>query len=847
METLWQDVRYALRVMVKNPGFTAVAALTLALGIGANAAIFTVIDAVMLRRLPVAAPHELVLLSDPDAHGMWIGSGTGVRELFSYQDFEFLRDHNQVLSGIFAASSGAGPSEVRVGGSDPGSIPENFTVSLVSGSFFAVLGVPPARGQWFKEEVDRTRDANPVAVISYGLWRRRFALDPSILGRTLQIYRTSFTVIGVMPSGFFGETVGESPDIWVPLSMQSAVIPGRDFLSPLKSELEEIHWLQLVGRRKPGIDFEQAGAALNVTFQQMLQAKAGAAPSEKDRRAILDQTIVLHDGSRGASTVRTKFSEPLVVLMAVVGMVLLIACGNVANLLLARAAARRKEVAIRLALGASRARLLRQLLTESVLLAFIGGALGLVIANWADVLLVRLVSQEAEMIPVDFGLDARILGFTFGVCLVTGILFGLAPALRATQFDLTPALKPTTRSGSGPGAEGRMSAGKLLVISQVAISLSLLVVAGLFLRSLQKLNEADLGYAKDNLLLFYIDAAQAGYKQDAATHLFQPLLERVAAVPGVRSATLSHDGLFSRRESDDPIWVEGYTPKSDAEMIARFDQVGPNYFSTVGIPVLMGREIGPQDTASSPHVGVINATMMRMYFGDSNPLGKHVRDVYPDNPHEFEIVGVVADARYNNLREKTPPRFYVPRWQPIVDDGLVVFEIRVAGSRVAVASMIRDVVKSADPSLPMLKFRTMEELVDGSLGKDKMLSRLSSLFGLLALLLASLGLYGVMAYTVARRTNEIGIRMALGAERGNVLRMVLGETLALVLIGVAIGVPMVLAASRLLSKLLFGMSGMDPVAISLATAVMVGVAAAAGYFPARRASRLDPMVALRYE
>jgi predicted permease len=848
METLGQDVKYALRVLLKNPGFTSVAALTLALGIGANTAIFTIINAVMLRRLPVPAPQELVVLSDPESHGLSIGSQTGARELFAYPEFEYFRDHNHALSGIFAASSNVVVPEVHVDGSAPSSAPEDLKVSEVSGAFFHVLGVPLLLGHTFTEEVDRVRDASPVAVISYNFWNRRFALDPSILGRTLRVYQTSFNIIGVMPPGFFGETIGVSPDFWVPLSMQSAVSPGRDLLSPRKSVLEKAMWLQVIGRRKAGITFDQANAAINVDFQQMLQAEAGAAPSEKDRREILDQKIVLHDGSKGASNLREDFSQPLLVLMAVVGMVLLIACANVANLLLARAAARRKEIAVRLALGAGRVRLLRQLLTESVLLAILGGALGMLIALWADVLLVRLVSRGPELIPLDVNPDGRILGFTLTISLLTGILFGLIPALRATRLDLTSSLKPAARGGTGTGTgERRMPLGKILVISQVAISLALLVVAGLFLRSLQKLGQVELGYARENLLIFHLDPTPVGYKGEATARLYQQLLDRFAAIPGVRGATLSHNGLFTNRESGDPIWVEGYQPKSDAEMDSRFDQVGPNYFTTVGIPVLLGREIGPQDAASAPRVGMINQAFARHFFADRNPLGKHVRDTYPDNPAEFEIVGVVADAKYNSLKEKLRPRFYVPELQPIVSSGDAAFEVRVTANPVATANMIREAVKAADPGLPTLRIRTMEELVDRSLVQERMITKLSSLFGLLALLLASIGLYGVMAFTVARRTSEIGIRMALGAGRGNVLRMVLRETLALVGFGVAIGVPVVLAASQLLSNLLFGLSGTDPVTISLATIMMLGVAATAGYFPARRASRLDPMTALRYE
>jgi predicted permease len=487
-------------------------------------------------------------------------------------------------------------------------------------------------------------------------------------------------------------------------------------------------------------------------------------------------------------------------------------------------------------------------LTESVLLAFLGGVLGLLLAGWADVLLVRMVSQGPEMIPLDVNPDARILGFTFGISLLTGILFGLAPALRATRLDLAPALKPMSRGGTGAETGGgRVPVGKVLVISQVALSLALLVVAGLFVRSLQKLGGVQLGYTRDNLLLFQIDPVTAGYKGEAAPRLLQELLDRLTAIPGARGVTLSENGLFSHHESGDPIWVEGYTPKSEEEMHSAIDQVGPNYFTAVGIPVLMGRDMGPQDTASAPRVGLVNQTFAKKFFGAANPIGKHVRDVYPDNPGELEVVGVVADAKYNSLKEKTPPRLYAPYFHPLFEASDPTFEIRVAGSPAAAATMVREVVKAIDPGLPALRIRTMEELVDNSLARDRMIARLSSLFGMVALLLASIGLYGVMAFTVARRTNEIGIRMALGAERGTVLRLMLGMGTKLVLIGLAVGMVASIFLTRFLQNQLFQVPAVDPISLIGVTILLSLAALLASYIPADRAARLDPMTALRHE
>ena len=851
MGNLLQDMRYGIRVLLKNPGFTAIAVLTLALGIGANTAIFSVLDSVLLRKLPVVHSEQLVLLTDPDSHGQSFGSEGGDRSLLAYSEFEYLRDHNEVFSSIFAADSDLPIVRATVVGSASGGAgqDESLRVRLVSGNYFSTLGANPAAGRMFTSEVDGARNGSPFAVISYAFWKQRFGLDPSVIGKTIQIRQTSFEIIGVTEPGFFGETVGEAPDVWVPAMMQDAIYPGRDLLTA-SQDMTNIHtWLLVMARLKPGVTTEQAKASINVEFKRMLDSLGGTLNAQ-ERRELSDQRINLQAGARGSSTLHGAYGAPLKVLMGLVGFVLLIACANVANLLLARGTARQKEFAVRLAIGAGRNRLIRQLLSESLLLALAGAAAGLLLAQWADSLLLQMVSRASTgggTVQINLRPDARMLAFTLGIAVLSAILFGLIPALRATRLDLSPILKSTTSGSTGENASHRLPVTKVLVIAQVAISLILLVVAGLFVHSLSKLSEVNLGYKTENLLLFQVDGAAAGYKEAANLRFQQELLEKFSAIPGVRAATLSSNGLFSHSESSDPISVEGYTAKPSEELHSRMDHVGPGYFSTVGIPVLIGREIGPQDSGNGPRAGVINKTFAEHFFGKSNPLGKKVRDTYPGNPSELEIVGVVADAKYNSLREKTPPRLYAPYFNPMWEHSFAIFEIRTLADPASVSAALRAAVQQTNSSLSPIKISTMQVLVDDSLHTDKFIARLAGVFGLLAMLLASIGLYGIMAYTVARRTRDIGIRMALGAQRGSVLWLVLRETLLLVLIGVAVGLPLALGGTHLIKSMLFGLGIVDPLAMIVPAVTLAVVAALAGFLPARRAMRVDPTVALRYE
>lgn len=853
MSTLLQDIRYAIRVLLKAPGFTAVAVLTLALGIGANTAIFSVLNSVLLRSLPVSHPEELALLTDPDSHGGWFGSQGGERSMLAYSEFQYLHDHNEVFSKLFAADSQLPDIDIAIGNSSAsgGAQKETARVRLVTGEYFDVLGLHPAAGRFFTPNVDRVRGGAPIAIISYAFWKSRFALDPSALGKSIQIRNNSFEIVGVTPPSFFGETVGEAPDLWIPITMQDAIYPGTDLLSPSPQGLVNQHiWLQVIGRLKPGISITQANVGINIVFKRLIESLMGPETTDKQRREFLDERLKVQSAVHGASTLHEAFGDPLKFLMALVGLVLLIACANVANLLLARGAARQREFVMRLAIGADRSRLVRQLLTESLLLAIVGAGVGILLAFWADALLLRMVGGVAngpESIQLSLQPDARVLGFTLLVTVLTAILFGLFPSLHATRLDLSSRMKSSASGGAGESSKRGLPLNKSLVVAQVSFSVVLLIAAGLFVHSLSNLSRVKLGYNRENLLLFRVNAAAGGYKGPATTRLYQDLLARISAIPGLRAVAVSHNGLFSDSESGDPIAVEGYTPKQGDEMDSQIDMVGPGYFSTMGIPILLGREIGPQDAAGE-RAAVVNETFVHRFFPNTNPIGKHIRDTYPGNPGDCIVVGVAADAKYRSLREKTPPRLYLPLFNnPLWEQTTAVYEVRTFADSMSVSAALRSAVQEIAPSVPSISIRTMNGLVGDTLQTDRFIEQLSGFFGLLAIVLASVGLYGVMAYTVARRTRDIGIRMALGAAPSAMLWQVLRESLALAAIGIVIGVPIALAGTHLVRSMIFGLGLADPIVIVAAALLLSVVASLAGFLPAHRASRVDPMVALRYE
>jgi predicted permease len=844
MNLLLQDFRFGLRMLVKNPIFTLVAVITLSLGIGATTAVFSVVNAVLLRELPVREPRHLVFLSNPDRHGVNGGQEAGDRRLFAYHEFEFLRDHNQVFSGVVAVQSALPTTPVTVVGAGQSGETERARISLVSGGYFSVLGVNAVKGRTFTAELDRIGNGDPVAVISYSYWKNRFTLDAGILSRRLLVGKTSFEIIGVAQPEFSGETVGFAPDAWIPLTMQ----PDAGLLAAPKDVRNKYMWLQVVARLKPEITVEQANASINLTLQQMLESEASQL-SAGERTGYLNQRIALADGSRGASTLRNSFGKPLLILMGLAGLVLLIVCFNVANLLLARAAVRQKEIAVRVALGAGRRRVIQTFLTEGVLLAVLGGGLGLLLAQWANVLLLLLVSSGGMQVPLDLRPDASMFGFTLAVSTLTAFLCGLVPALRAARVDLNTLLKGTAKGTvGGVSPSSGVTLGKVLVVGQVALSLISLIVAGLLVHSFQKLTHVELGYDGDHLLQFGIYPDPDTYK-GPANQLHQQLLARMQAIPGVDGASLSLTGFFGWMNSGMNVSIEGYVPAAGEQMGAFNDYVGPNYFSTARIPLLLGREIGPQDEGNAPLVGVINQTMARTYFGETNPIGRQVKANLPPMKLDFVVVGVVADSKHSDLRTPSGSWFYTPFFHSSRDPGFswAMNEVRVSGNAAAVATAIRAAVKETAPLMDPPEIKSIDELVSNTLTTERMLTRLASFFGLLALVLASIGLYGVMSYSVAGKTNEIGIRMALGAQAGDVLRLIFRQGMLLTAIGVAIGLASALVLTRLMTNLLFGVTPTDAATFTIVSLALIAVALVACYIPARRATKVDPLVALRYE
>jgi predicted permease len=842
MAGLLEDVRFALRTLRLNPVFATVAALSLALGIGANTAIFSLIDAVMLRALPVADPSRLVLLSDPDSSGVGIGTEGGIRSLFTYEEFERLRERARPVVALCAAESSPPRLHARV---DNGAV-EEIRGKLVTHDYFTVLGLTPVLGRAFTAQEDASPGAGPVAILAWDFWQSRYGGDARVLGRTIELNRLPFTIVGVLPRGFHGEVVGDSPGLFVPMSMEPELKPGRFWLRDDPSKAEKVMWLHVVGRLQPGVSMARAQSGIDVTFRQDLEAQASALADPARRRSLMNQRIELKPGGRGGSSLRQRFGEPLVVMMAMVGLVLLIACANVANLLLARATARQKEIGLRLALGASRLRLVRQLVTESLVLSLIGGALGVLLAQWSARVLVRLASSGPTPIPLELRPDIRLLGFTAILSVVTGVLFGLVPALRATRVSLNTTLKASAAGVSAGGS--RLSLGKALVVTQVALSVLLLVGAMLFVRTLGNLQAADLGYARDNLLVVRVDAVSAGYKGTARAAIYRRLLDSLRTIPGARAVALSENGLFGGTESNDQVTVEGYHSDKDEDNSARFDQVGPDYFASVGIPILLGRGVGARDTETSPRVCVVNEAFARFYFGRGNPIGKHVTDEFPDTRETFEIVGVSKDAKDHRVRGEVRRRFYVPFFHGLGEvPASAYFTLRTTADPGTLLPAVRRKVREIDDTLPILNAAALTDLVDQSIAQERMIARVSAFFGLLALTLAAIGLYGVLSYSIGRRTREIGIRMALGAAGRRVQRGVLGETMTLVAVGLAIGVPAALACSRLVRSALFGLEAFDPESLGVAILVILAVGLLAGYLPARRAARVDPLVALRWE
>ncbi|HEY6187184.1 MAG TPA: ABC transporter permease [Pyrinomonadaceae bacterium] len=854
LEELWQDLRYGLRLMRKAPGFTAIAVLSLALGIGANTAIFSLVDAVLLRTLPVTEPDRLVLFNWQSGRGFRISGSRGISlgyppgirggSSFEYHIFEKLRSdlaHEQTspLSALFAF---ANMRDLTVLVDEQAEVGQGLAVS---GGYFAGLGVPSFIGRTITEEDDNPT-AQPVAMISHRYWQERFGADRSVIGKQIKVNQTTFTIIGVTPPAFNGTgQVDYRPAIYVPVAFEPTLLGEA---SAMKSNRPGIWWLQLMGRLKPGATIEQARDSLNGAFQTLAlemmpppkSANETARPEPKDY-----PNLVALSGSRGMWEMRKLYSFTIYVLLGVVGLILLIACANVANLLLARAALRGAEITVRLAVGAGRWRLIRQLLTESVLLSMLGGAVGVLFALWGKDALAAMGTGHGEFLPanIEYNLNWRVLGFTVLISLLTGILFGLTPAWRATSLDLTTALKESNRSA---GSMSRSRVSKALVIVQVAMSLVLLVGAGLFMRTLRNLERVELGFNQENLLLFGLQPSSNGYKDERLLQFYERLSERLDALPEARAATFASIPLIAHYQNNNTLILPGETAQTGAVHLTNIQIVRENYFTTMEIPLLRGRHFSAHDDGRAPKVAVVSETLARKYFGGEDPIGKRV-GFNEKTAGQIEIVGIARDIKYASQREEDEPLIYMPWRQNGEELGEAYFAIRTTGDPTALVAAVRQSVRELDNNLPIRDVKTQAAQANEILKPDRLFASLLSFFGMLALLLAAIGLYGVLAYSVTQRTREIGIRLALGAQSRDVLRLVIWQGLKLVLIGLGVGALAAFALTRVIASQLYGVRPTDPLTFVIVGALLLMIALLACWLPARRATKVDPLIALRNE
>ena len=848
------DIRYALRTFLRNPGFFLVAVLTIALGVGANTALFSVVDAVLLKKLPVKDPDQLVLFKASwDTEKFGPGGFNGVNHFnpetkmtvgtsFPLQTLARFRQEQSVLSDVFAFA----PVDITL---NAGGQAEVVSAQVVSGNYYSALGVPALVGRTIMDADDNAA-VTPVAVLSHRLWTTRFGSDPAIAGKQVNINNVAFTVAGVTPPGFVGTAeIGSTQDVTIPIAWEPQISGEQT-----NTRGAGIWWLRMMGRLKPGATIEQAQAALAEPFQaSVLEHRAARQMRATQTLRTVEPKdlprLGVDSGSRGEMDSRRALATPLRLLLGVVGVVLLIACANVANLLLARASARQKEIAVRLAMGARRARLVRQLLTESLLLAVAGGALGMIFALWIkNGLLVVTDWGGPEMTALEPSLDLRVFGFTLLLSVLTGLVFGTVPALRATRLDLTPTLKDAAR---GSSAMGRSLLSKSLVVVQVSLSVLLLIGAGLLVRTLRNLQHVETGFNTQNLLLFSVDPSLIGYEDERLVALYDRMTSRLEAVPGVQAVTFSRNALLSYSANTSSVFVEGeFGPDGKLrDSDTKVHTVRENFLPAMEIPLLVGRHLSPQDDARAPRVAVVNQEFVKTHFPNANPLGKRF-GFEPDQPGEIEIIGVARDAKYTSQRDAIEPTVYRSWRQSLNRMQLATIEVRTGGDPSSYVAGIREAMHEVDSNLPITNIRTQIEQADKTMAMERTLAKLFTLFGLIAQQLAAIGLYGVMAYTVAQRTKEIGIRMALGADRASVLKMILRQGMVLTVIGVGIG----LAAAYVLTKyleslteMLFGIEARDPWTFAAIGVLLIVVALVACLIPARRATRVDPLVALRYE
>src|SRR5260221_98920 len=833
IETCWRDVRFGVRTLRKSPGFTAAVVLTLALGIGASRAVFTLIDAVMLKFLPVANPKQLYRLGDNNGCCVMVGTQNGGSfVLYSYQLYENLRDHTPEFSELAAFEPWTSDLSVRRNGSAN----EPYKGEFVSGSYFNTLGVHAFAGRLLAPR-DDSASAPPVAVMNYHTWQAHFGLDPSVIGSTLNINGVPCAIAGVTPPGFYGDTLrSDPPDFWLPLAGD----PEKWRLSNAAVE-----WLYLLGRLKSGFTPEPVQARLTVELQEWLNSHREVIP-ERDRKDIPQQHVHLTPAGHGVEKLQTDYETGLHLLVTLSALLLLIAYANIANLLLARGSANRSQIAVRLALGAPRHRLIRQVLTESVLLALVGGAAGLYIAYTGTRAILLLAFRGADFVPVDARPSLPVLGFAVLLSLITGIVFGILPAWTASKSDALDALR-----GAGRSTGDRSSVlQKPLVIAQVAFSIVLLIGAGLVTQSLRNLEDQHFGFVTDGRLIVKVSPGLDGYTADKLAGLYQRLEETMPQIPGVRSASLSWYSPLGGDNANERVYIQGKL--SDYRWTApSWDRVGPHYFETIGTRLLRRRAIDERDMPGAPNVAVINETFAGRFFPNEDPIGQHFGMTDLSHSGDYEIVGIVEDAKYQDTRGPAYATFFLPLLQTPPGESfrgwVGAIELHVAGRSENIESALRKALADADPNLPVLNMMSLGEQVARNFNQERLIARLTELFGVLALLLACVGLYGVTAYGVARRTNEIGIRMALGANRRNVLRLVLRAAVAQLGMGLAMGIPAALAGGRVLVSQLYGVKSYDPMIIGVAAAVLAACAVLAASVPARRATRVDPIVALRYE
>ncbi|HET9699137.1 MAG TPA: ABC transporter permease [Terriglobales bacterium] len=839
METLLQDIRFGLRTLFKNKGFTFVAVLTLALAIGANTAIFSIVNPLLIKGLPVANADKLLIVGEPgDVHHR--SNGTPLLGSFSYPLYQALSENSDVFADSYA-SGDIRRLQIGTNSTDPG---QTRRGRFVTGHYFQVLGVQPALGRFFTESESDVHRPEAVAVLGYSYWQLQMNGDPGAVGKTIRLNNVPFTVIGVAQRGFDGEISGETQDVWVPMNMQPQLVAATSWL-----DNPGISWLQFMGVPKPGVTRPQAEASVNLRFQQLLKGDFGAKISKEDREAIQKQHITVFAGNRGFSWARDTFGRPMLLLMGIVGLVLVMACTNISNMLLARSSGRSREIALRVAIGAKPGRVVRQLVTESVLLAFLGGIAGLAVAGAGTQLLLRWVTQRYGSLSLDVSPDARVLGFSALLCLLTGVLFGLAPAFRALKVQLTSVLGQASRVSTSHGFGGFFSVGNLLVAAQFAVSMLVITGAGMMVRSLYNLQDVDLGYPREGLVIMKTDPLVVGYKAEQIHQFAREIPDALKTLPGVKQVAVSENGVFSGTEGGTTIkGIDGYVPVNESDLDIAFDEIGPGYFQTIGAQMLLGRDFNERDNDPSQHYAILNERASKFYFKDANPIGRKL--TIPDNNqvlHQYEVVGVVRDVHDHSVREAVDRRFYVPFRNEIDQPVVLNVEIRTTADPGMVTSGIRQKMAQIAPGLPIAGIDTIDTLAQREIFGESMLARMSGMFGILALLLAAVGLYGLMSYMVVMRTKEIGIRLALGAQRSDIIKGILKQAMILAATGVAVGVPIALLSGHALKTTLYEVGAGDPLSLVVSVAILAGVALLASMVPALAAVRVDPNIVLRYE